>query len=374
MSLSFPTLGPNPSFQSVATWLTESSAALVAEGNAALDELKDLADVDFGDVGTSPVYNGTQWAYFAGQIGAAPSRPVIPTVNLNAILQQIMLLTPPNAPVVSFSYTDPGFVGVLRPTVADKLLFDLINGGHGIDINDEQALFDRARDRENQLMVQNEQEVIRRATATGFPLPQGVLSKQLEAAQMARVGKLSDVNRDIALKRADLFVANRRQVIEQAIQFESQGIELYNAMQNRSLLAARTQVEMAIFLYDAGIKVFQSQLAALTAQIEANLAVSTSIVNLYTADVGAYSATVNALMQSARIDMENSKNMLERDLRVYTSQVQIVQDRLAQLIASVSNRRDVAKYLTEFFRTGLGSAMNGINGLAVQTGEAPPAT
>lgn len=369
MPLSLPTMGVNPNFQEVADWLAAAASALVSEGNSALQSLQQLADVDFGSVGTTPLYNATQWAVFASGIGTAPTAPTLTTVPLDTLIQQIQLLTPPNTPTVSFSYNEPGFVGQLRPTVADKLLFDLLNGGYGIDVNDEQALFDRSRDRENQLMSENEMNVVARQAGTGFPLPQGALYKQMDKARSDYVAKVSGVNREITLERSRLFVENRRRVIEQAIQYEGQGIELYNAIQNRTLLAARTEVEMAVFLFDSGVRLFTSRLAALTAAATTQLGINQALVGIHTAEVNAYAATANALIQAARVDMQNSKNASEHALNVWQSQVQVTRDEIEQLVATTNNRRDIAKYLTDFFRTGLGSAMNGINGLAVQNSE-----
>lgn len=373
MPLSFPTLNNNPNFQDVAEWLTSASSAIVAEGNAALNDLKALADIDFTSVGTSAPYNATQWAIFLNNIGTAPAAPTLTTVPLNTIIQQIQMLTPPSAPVVSFNYSEPGYTSLLRPSVADKLLFDLINGGYGIDTNDEQALFNRARDREAQLLSENESNVLRQAASTGFPLPQGSLYKQMEKARAEYVAKNSGVNRDIALKRAELFVANRRQVIEQALKYEDQGIDLYNAIQNRQLIAARTQVEMAVFLFDAGVRLFTARLQALTSQADSQIAINRALVDLHTSQVSAYAAAVNAAVQGARVDLENSKNAADHALNVWRSNVQVTSERLAQLVADVSNRKEVARYISDFMRTGLGSAMNGINGLAVQTGDAPAA-
>lgn len=372
--LVLPELAANPNFQDVSAWLTAASSALVSAGNENLQELKDLSEYNFGFLGTSPVYSSVLWTAYTGDLGTAPVRPDIPQINLDTLIAQIQLLTPPALPTETFSYSDPGYGSVLRAEIADKLAFDLINGGYGIDTTDEIALFNRARDREAQLLSEGELTVARQAAATGFPLPQGALYKQLAVARSEYVAKNSSVNRDIALKRADLYVQNRRQVIEQATQHEAQSIALYNAMQNRLLDAAKAEVQMAVFLYDAGIRLFQSRLDALTKQIDSNLAMSQAIVGIYNADVQAYAATVNSIVQRAQIDIKNSELVLEKDLRVYQSNVQVLTERLKELTLTVENRKDIARFLTEFFRTALGSAMNGINGLAVQTGDAPAAT
>ena len=55
-----------------------------------------------------------------------------------------------------------------------------IQGGTGLVPAVEQQLWDRARDRETQVALAREQEVLRGAEALGFPLPSGVLSAQLQ--------------------------------------------------------------------------------------------------------------------------------------------------------------------------------------------------
>jgi len=369
MALSLPVLATNADFGAVADWLAQASSAIVEEGNSALSTLQDLVDVDFSSVGTTPLYNGTQWYTFAAGIGNAPAAPTLAEVPLIDIINQIKLLTPPNAPTVSFNYVEPGYTGVLMSTIQDKLLYDLINGGYGIDINDEQALFDRTRDREAQLLSENEMNVMRQNAATGFPLPQGILSKQLDRARSAYVSKLSDTNRDITLERARLYVENRARTIDQALRSEEQHYALYNAIQNRLLLAARTEVEMAVFLYDAAVRLFTSKLEALKAQADTYLSVNQALAVIHSAEVNAFVAKTNAIIQSARIDMENSRNAAEHARNIWASQVQVTRDKLSQLVATTDNRRDIAKWLSDFFRTGLGSAMNGINGLAVNTAE-----
>jgi hypothetical protein len=367
MALVFPDIGTTNGkveFSDAANWLTDCANAIAAESNIFLSSLRDVAAIDFFTVGEIPVYNSVVWLGSAAGITAVPARPVISIGPIQALLDQLTQLIAPTAPPNTFSYTEPGYNSQLRQPMIEKLLFDVVNGGYGIDTNDEVALFNRARDREALLAMAAVEEVKRQAAATSFPLPQGSLNAALQRARQDEMAKNSSVNRDIALKRADLFVANRRQVIEQIIATEGQEIALYNAIQNRILTAAQIEIQVAISLFDAGIKLYQSKIQALTEQIDANLQAADTVVKIYASDVAAYAALVNAVTSGAQIDIANSRNVLERDIRVYESKVNQVKFQLEKLSKTVENTRSINQYGAEFFRTGLGASMTGISGLA----------
>jgi hypothetical protein len=280
----------------------------------------------------------------------------------------LALLVPPTAPSASFSYIDPGYNSQLQQPMFDKLLNDLVYGGYGIDTNDEVALFNRARDREALLTAATVAEVTRQAAGTSFPMPQGSLYAAQQKARQDEMSKMSSVNRDIALKRADLYVENRRKVIEQVLASEQLTMGLYNAIQNRSIQAAQLEVVLAISVFDSSVKLFQTTIESLTSQIEATVAAAAAQVSIYAADVNAYSAFVNAVVGGAQIDIANSKNIFAADMASYQSRVDIIKFQLEQLKTTSVFRSDINKFGTEFFRTGFGSAITGVNGLAVQSG------
>lgn len=366
--LVMPTLpaSPAPNYASTANFLSQSVTALVNSGNQFLGTLSDLKNIDFSQVGDLPTYAG---AVYFGDTSAISERPVRPVINtdLSDLLARINALTAPIAPTSNFEYNDPGYSSGLRDPLLLKLLNDLINGGYGIDNNDELMLVQRERDRAAQILRANIEEAQRLATATSFPMPQGSLQVALNKARQEYMSGINTTNREVALKRADMFVENRRFIIEKVLASEEQSIALYNAVQNRVLTAAKTEVELAVAIFDAGIKYFSAQLDALNKQMAARIEINRMTAYIYQSDVQAYASFVNAVTSAAQVAIANTRNLIERDKAVLQSRVDVVKFRLQQLMTTVENAKQINEYATEYFRTGLGAGMASINGLAVQT-------
>jgi len=367
--LELATMGSPQNYATTAAYVTENAKRVNAAAQSFLKALISIQALDFAQIGDLPVYESSVLIGSMTGIGDRPVRPVIQVANFDALLQRLGQLTPPDAPIVDFTYTDPGYASILRDPVMQKLLLDLANGGYGIEPLDEQALWDRARDREAQTYQANLEEIRRLAAATSFPLPQGAKQAAENKAAQEYANKISSINRDIALKRSDLYVENRKFTIEKVLASEEQSITLYNAVQNRALAAAQVEVQLAIALFDAGIKAFQADVDIISKQIEVPLSVNQQLVSLYAADVSAYAAFVNAVATTAEVDIRNSRNILDRNIAQHSSRVEKVRFQLQQLALTTELRKEINKYGTEFFRTSLGTALNGINGLAVQTTE-----
>lgn len=185
--------------------------------------------------------------------------PVVPTYELptfTATAPTNNLLAPTN----EFSYVDTGYTSTLTDPLVAKLLDQLQNGGYGIETADETALWNRVRDRETQLSQAEIAEVMRTASTMSFPLPHGALFAAVESARQKLQAALSSANRDIGLKRADMYVENRRFTFEQIQSYEKIARDTYHAVQERQLNAAKASVEMGIAVYEAAVKNYQAQL------------------------------------------------------------------------------------------------------------------
>lgn len=366
--LVLPTFSGTPNYASSITFMSQTASAIARSAQSFVTDLTALKNTDFSSVGDLPAFNSTVWLGQSTNVLERPTRPTI-DVNVDDFLVQLRNLAAPVAPTETFTYTDPGYSSAMRDAMIEKLLTDLVNGGYGIDTADEISLWNRVRDREEMVAQANADEVRRQASATGFQLPQGAMYIAMQKARQEHMAKISSANRDIGLKRADLYVDNRRQVIAQVLATEDQSITLYNAIQNRTLQFAQVKVQMSIALFEAGVRLFDTRIRGLNAQIQSILEAARAELGVYTADVQAYAAFVNAVASGAQIDIANSRNILTRDIAAHTARADVIRMRLQQLGMTVENSKSINTFGAEFFRTGLGATLNGINGLAVQTSE-----
>ena len=133
-----------------------------------------------------------------------------------------------------------------------------IQGGTGILPAVEQQIWDRARDRETQIALAREQEVLRGAEALGFPLPSGVLAAQLQDARREYHDKLSGLSRDIAIKQAELEQANLQQATTLALQLESTLLDDCYKLEMLAFETAKTAADNAIAAHNAAIEHFKA--------------------------------------------------------------------------------------------------------------------
>lgn len=142
------------------------------------------------------------------------------------------------------------------------LLNERLRGSTGLDAAVEQALWDRTRDRETQIALANEADVMRSAEAMGFALPPGTLAAQLADGRRDYYGKLSSLSRDIAIKQAELEQENLKQTIAAGIQLEGQLMDHAVKIEQLAFESAKAVAENAVQVYNAGVEYHRSLLAA----------------------------------------------------------------------------------------------------------------
>lgn len=148
-------------------------------------------------------------------------------------------------------------------------LLSRLSGGTGLPAAVEQAIWDRARDRETRIAQSNEDDINRQAEALGFNLPSGVLAAQLLEARQNYYDKLSELSRDIAIKQAELEQENLKQTIAAGMQLEGQLIDYAYKLEALSFENAKTYADNAIQVYNSSVDGFKALLAGY-AQYAAN--------------------------------------------------------------------------------------------------------
>lgn len=170
------------------------------------------------------------------------------------------------------------------------LYADLTLGGYGITSGDEEALVNRVRDRELREAGITMEEIRQKAASLGYVVPPGAMNAAiLESIQKAR-GGISEANREIYIKRADLFRDNRKFTIEQAravadfyIKFTSQKAEMLNTVATSQLAEAKLNVD-----------VFLGELQAWEAKVNKVIKEQGLIGDIYKLRVGTWQTKVDA--------------------------------------------------------------------------------
>jgi D-ribose pyranose/furanose isomerase RbsD len=125
----------------------------------------------------------------------------------------------PSPPTINVPSIDLVILSGLWDTICTKLNSDLANGGYGIDTADEEAIWERSKEREKLEYDAQVSEADEVYAGFGYTMPPGVAMKAKLIAKQTYQGKMATLNREMTLKRADLYVQARQFVIENGVKF-----------------------------------------------------------------------------------------------------------------------------------------------------------
>jgi len=153
-----------------------------------------------------------------------------------SLLPPPTIIVPPRADIEAYN-------SELLTTARGMLLSDLQNGGYGLDPRDEESLWNRAREREMQSSAASYLEFQRAIASRGFKVPSGAMIAGMQKIQQEARGKVSSINRDIAIKRADLYVQARQFAITTGLGVEQFLANYYTTFATREMEYIKLLVE-----------------------------------------------------------------------------------------------------------------------------------
>ena len=229
------------------------------------------------------------------------------------------------------------------PGYASELLSNLkaiiaarIQGGTGLNPVVEQAIWDRSRDRETQIALAREREVMRGAESLGFPLPSGVLAGQLADARREFHDKLSGLARDIAIKQAELEQSNVKDAIAQGLELEGQMMDQALQLDRLSFEAAKTAAEHSIAAHNAALERYKALLDGYRAYAMAYETVIKAEMN----KVEVYKALLQAEQTKADINQSLvARYKAEIDGRMAAVEIYKARVQAAQTLVSLEQTR-----------------------------------
>lgn len=102
-------------------------------------------------------------------------------------------------------------------TTNDWICDTILNGGTGIPAPIENAIWQRARERELLEAKRMEQEALTQLTTKGFSIPTGALTARLLAVQQEAASKSASLSRDISIKQAEIEIENIRFAVTEGV-------------------------------------------------------------------------------------------------------------------------------------------------------------
>ena len=144
----------------------------------------------------------------------APEVLEIDPVNLIVPVMDLVVPTNP------FAYVEETYSSDLLTSVEGLLSSDVEDGGYGIEDADEQRLYDRAYERESKLAAQAVDQARKGIAARGFPVPPGSLYATENVILAQNIVSLSQLSREILIKKSDLYVQARQFAVQQGLNLE----------------------------------------------------------------------------------------------------------------------------------------------------------
>lgn len=248
-----------------------------------------------------------------------------------------------DAPNTILQWAEPTYQSVVLTDVQARLQ-QMLAGGTGLPAPVEQALFDRARNREDQVAYKAIDEATQAFSARGFELPPGALVKQINAARETAMLNSSELAREILTKSAEWEIENLRQAVQQGIALETMLMNSFDNMAARIFDAAKFRVQSDIDLYNAEVSLFNANQNAY--QTKAN--VYRTVLEAQLSKIEVY---------KAQIEGEQAKGQLnEQTVRIYTAQLQALNTQVEIYKAEMSGAQvqaDINKSIIDGYRADI---------------------
>lgn len=221
-------------------------------------------------------------------------------------------------------------------------------GGNGIPAAVENAIWERAANREDLDTARAISAATIEFASRGFTSPPGMLVQRIDAIRDDAMLKKQSLSRDIATRMAELQVQNVKWACEQAVAAENVLFNIWNNMAQRQFEAAKIQLDSQLAMYNAQVALFNAQQSArateaqiyktqiearidtFKAQLEGEIARGTlneQKVKIYSEQIRALLSDVEiykAEMQGASLQAEMNRNVIEAfkaDVQAYAERI-----------------------------------------------------
>lgn len=201
---------------------------------------------------------------FTSEVAFPTLRPITlptpPTIDLSDVVfegtRPVFGGTPPD--IADFQFENEAYSPILMDRIKATVL-DMMDGKSGLPAAVEEALFERAREREVELAEREVQQATEEWGARGYKRPPGRHDRQVDRIRREASNKVSQLNRDQFIEAWKIQLEQLRQALASAVAAEELWVRLHTANEDRRLQAARMRLDLALGVFNAFVQRFQAE-------------------------------------------------------------------------------------------------------------------
>lgn len=198
--------------------------------------------------------------------------------------------------------------------VNEKIISDLSTGGYGIDTSDELAIWERSRGRILQETEAEIDEMRLHHSTYNMPIPPGSYNRLLGKAVDKANDALSDFNRDMTIKRGDLYADARKHAIDSAIKAG----EVQMGGMKIKIEGLRDAVAAEMGIIEAELSAHRALLSTYGYKFDKIINKQKVLSDIYKTDIAGWSARLGALTGAYGVLQQSNKDQFDAD-RVITN-------------------------------------------------------
>jgi len=215
----------------------------------------------------------------------------------------------------------------------EQKIADYAKGGTALPVNVENAIYERARDKNNAEFKRVRDTAYKEGAKNGFTIPNGAILSTIIGARQAFADNNNRTANDIATKQAELEQANMQFALKLSADIRSQMMTaalnfIGNTIQAsaQALDVAKSVLSSVIEIFNAETRLFNTKLDAYKARAsiyETKLKAAMFVVDIYKAEIEAYTANIN----SNKLELEVYKSRVDILIAasdLYKSQIQTI--------------------------------------------------
>jgi hypothetical protein len=244
--------------------------------------------------------------------------------------------------------------------VASKVYSDLLNGGYGIDVNDELALYERTRDRELLSSLYTLEELKKQHSAFGMPMPTGAYNAALEKLLEKSFDAVSNFNRDLYSKRAELFRLARSFAIEKGIELGKEQLGITD-MKVKALIGAATAAYEALRIE---VENHKEKLATYNAELMMIFENQKTLLGIYNGNIEVWKGRISAIVNSGNLAVEAAKFNVEADKLQLDQEIEKAKASILAFNASVNAKTAGIQAILNVYAHKVSGALSSITAVA----------